>query len=370
MRKTGLRRAAVLALAAALAAQGSIAFAQHSRPRRLNSRPNPHPSIPAGSRVVPAGMIVILRLEGHLNSSVSRPSDRFTARVQGPVKDAAGYVVLPAEGEVIGHVTAVTPAQLGRRSGVIAVTFDKVRFGTREYAVRAELVSADEAEREKLDADGGVTGGPSAGGNFAFIGGGAATGAVIGAIAGGALLGAGIGAGIGATAVLLSKGKEAVVEPGTLIGMRLTASLDLNQPVNAARSDEAANNAASRPASAAQGLQQPTPAPTPTQWQPVNVSFVQAERTGGNGVLVMITAETRSAGWRIKADHQITRDALEVTLLGLPPEGAAAQATSHPTMSLTVPDQSGAVRRVVVRGANGERHATVRLFPIATSSGQ
>jgi hypothetical protein len=177
----GLRQRAALALLAALVAQPFAspltAHAQQSRPRRAGARPTPVPVIPAGSRTLPAGMTVLLRLESRLDSSAARASDRFTARVAGPVKDSAGNVVLPAESEVVGHVAAVKPAERGRRSGIIEIAFDRLRTAGREYQLSGELTSAEEDEREQLDADGNLTGEKSGRRSVAFIGGGAGVGA-------------------------------------------------------------------------------------------------------------------------------------------------------------------------------------------------
>lgn len=353
----------VAALIAALIATLAMPpiFAQHTRPRRLGSRPNPFPAIPARSRTLPAGMILILRIESRLDSSASRAGDRFTARVQGPVRDAAGNVVLPAESEIIGHLAAVTPAQLGRRSGVIEVAFDRVRIGGREFPVKGELTSADEDERERIDAEGRVTGGSTAGRSIAFVGGGTAYGAVIGVITGSALVGAGIGAAAGATAALLAKGKEAVVEPGTLVGLRLTEPLDLSQAASAqpAGAATAGNTTQS-------GSQLPTSPQSPApvrEWQPVSLSFAQAERTSEGEVLMMITAETKSVGWSLRANYKVSADTLEVWVMGLPPEGAAAQRISHPTLTLSVPDKENAIRYVIIHAVNGDRRPTLRIPP-------
>jgi len=99
--------------------------------------------------------------------------------------------------------------------------------------------------------------------------------------------------------------------------------------------------------------------PTQTDATTVKVSAVVAERTSNGDVRILITAETPAAGWRIFVDHSVDRDTLEVWLRGYKPSGPVAQVLSHPTVSLSVPDQSGQIRRILVHGSNGNRTAEV-----------
>ncbi len=355
------------------------AFAQQRRPRRTSDVE--FSPLAAGTRVLPRGYVIVLRLDTRLDSSRVRPSDRFYARLDEPITDEAGSMILPANLLVMGHVREATPAQMGRRSGLIEIEFDRLAMPDgRELPVKGILTSADPAERKKLkiDEEGVLEGGGQVKRNTVFVGGGAATGAVIGAIAGGAALGAAVGAAAGVVAVLLAKGKEAIVEPGTLIGLELTESLDLTQrgtippprpttpapttPTTTPSPSTPAPNPSQPPATTpdTNGSQQPVPLPTPPQEpQLVKVSFVQVERVSGNSILVVATAETTSGGWRVKAEHQVNQDTLEVWVKGTPPEGRASKAISHPTVTTTVADPSRAIRRVVVHGLGGDRTVAV-----------
>ena len=102
--------------------------------------------------------------------------------------------------------------------------------------------------------------------------------------------------------------------------------------------------------------QQPVPLPTPPlEPQLLKVSFAQVERVSGNSILVVATAETTSGGWRVKAEHEVNRDTLDVWIKGTPPEGRATKALSHPTVTTTVADPSRAIRRVIVHGLGNDR---------------
>ena len=357
------------------------AFAQQQRPRRATDIENYR--LAPGTRVLPRGYVMVLRMDTRLDSGNVRPSDRFHARIDEAITDESGNMILPANLLVVGHIQEVTPAQMGRRSGIIEITFDRlVMPDGRELPVKGYLTSADAGERKKLkiDEDGAIEGGNPIKRNTVFVGGGAATGAVIGAIAGGAALGAAVGAAAGVIAVLLAKGKEAVVEPGTLIGLELSESLDLTQrgtiplprPTTPTSSSTSSSTPATTPSGnqststtpSSNGSQQPIPLPTPPlEPQLLKVGFVQVERVSGNSILLVATAETISGGWRVKAEHQVTQDTLEVWIKGMPPEGRAAKVLSHPTVTTTVADPSRALRRVIVHGLGSDRNIVIPTQP-------
>jgi hypothetical protein len=344
------------------------ASAQTQRPRRTSDVEENRLS--AGARFLPRGYVLLLRLDTRLDSNRTRPSDRFHARIDEAITDEAGSMVLPANLLVVGHVQDVTPAQMGRRSGIIEIAFDRlVMPDGRELPLKGILTSADANERRKLkiDEEGVIEGGSQIKRNTVFVGGGAATGAVIGAIAGGAAFGAAVGAAAGVIAVFLAKGKEAIVEPGTLIGLELTESLDLTQrgtipPPRPTTPSTPAPTGNQSPTTSpdTNGSQQPIPLPTPPlEPQLLKVSFAQVERVSGNSILVVATAETTSSGWRVKAEHQVNRDTLDIWIKGVPPEGRAAKVISHPTVTTTVADPNRGIRRVIVHGLGSDRNIPI-----------
>jgi hypothetical protein len=132
------------------------------------------------------------------------------------------------------------------------------------------------------------------------------------------------------------------------------ADSGVSEPVRTDPATSAASPTSSRPDDAAGQI-----TPTQTDALTVRVSAVIAERTSNGDVRILITAETPTAGWRIFVDHSVDRDTLEVWLRGYKPSGPVAQVLSHPTVSLSVPDQSGAIHRILVHGSNGNRTAEV-----------
>lgn len=368
------------------------------------SRRPPQTGQPAADpQTLPAGTVIVLQMETRLHSKSARASDRFTARVSEPVTDDQGRTLIPRGSVVEGHVTSASRAQSRRRAGTIGVSFDRLRLADGRALVIDGILAGVGRRGQKIDDDGNVSGGSSARRTVIFVGGSAGAGAIIGAIAGGAALGAGFGAAVGVVGALMAKGKEAVVESGSRVGMELMQPLDLrlgaggisrvNDPAPdppeqrtefkreprqgpppegrpAARPEtrpqmpaepDAARTPAPAPPLAGPAPPSAGPAPPPAGDDnlPVRVSKLFAERASDGSVRVLITAETPTAGWRIYADHSLDRETLEIWLRGDRPAGMVAQVISHPTITLTIPDEQGAVRRVLVHGANGDRRVTV-----------
>ncbi len=352
------------------------AFAQQQRPRRATGSIELQQQLPSGTRILPRGHVLILRIETPLDSGKNRPGDRFYARLNDVLTDEENRMLIPANTLFTGHVADVAPAQMRRRSGVIEIVFDKMLTADgRELPVKGILTSVDGNERKrlKIDEEGVIEGGGQKKKNIVFIGGGATTGAVIGAIVGGAAFGAGVGAAAGLVAVLLSKGKEAVVEPGTRVGLELVESFDVakrgNLPISSTtvtQPNNSVNNKPSPPVNNNPPIPNNSTSDFPSQSfesQMLKVSFVQAERVSGGSILVVATAETTSSGWQVRTENQVNRDTLEVTIKGTPPMGKSAKVASHPTVTTTVEDPSRSIRRVIIHGLGGDR--TVNLPPPA-----
>lgn len=213
MIRKGLVAFAVAALLSALA------VAQNSRPRYTSQR--------GRGWTIPAGTVISMRMDSNLNSGTSRAGDRFSATVTIPVY-VNGKAVIPAGAVVEGRVTSVVAAKRRSKSGSIAVDFDELIFpnGSR-LRLTGTLTAADPRDRDRINDESTVSG-DTGDRNVVFIGGGGAVGAIIGGIAGGgkgAVLGGVVGAGAGVAGVLLSKGVEAEVTPGTPFGINLTQAI-------------------------------------------------------------------------------------------------------------------------------------------------
>lgn len=393
--RSGRTMALMLSLAASPVLQAVQALAQQ---------------IPAGSQTVPAGTVLILEMETRLDSKTTRSSDRFTARVVEPVRDEKHHTLIPADSIVHGVAKSVVRAQLRRRSGIIEVTFDKLTLpGRHEFPINGTLTSANTRERHRIDEEGTIRPRPGLKRHVVFVGAGAGTGAAVGIITGSAILGAGLGAGVGAAAAWLSKGKEAVVEEGTRIGVVLNQPLQLSAakksapPVTIARKQEPTKPAPKKPEPVkpeSPGTEpkkitmpeppkpKPQPKPLPAEPDPnppvepgvnnrpgnqppaspgnppqntppdastlARVSNFQIQRGTDGSVGLIITAETSTSGWKLRTTYATDRELLEVWLSGERPKGMAAQVISYPAITMTVPDAAHVLRRIVIHGANGD----------------
>jgi hypothetical protein len=161
---------------------------------------------------VKADSVVGIRLDQSLSSATAKLEDRVTALVSRDVI-VDGRTVVPAGTRLEGNVTLVQPgskfkgrARLGIRFHTLVLA-DGLRVPVQTEALFRDGDSATRSTATK-------------------VGAGAAAGAILGAVLGGkrgAILGAGAGAGGGTVAVMAGDSKEAVLESGTQLTMRVTS---------------------------------------------------------------------------------------------------------------------------------------------------
>ena len=196
-------------------------------------------SLASAPATVPIGTVIPLKMDVHLSSRTAQAGDPFTATVSRdveidwPVESSTTNhegrrVIIPSDSKVEGHITEAQRADRMSRAGTIAVAFDRIILpGGRSIPIEGTLTSLDDNARasfEDFEADDRIEGGSRARRAIIFIGAGAGVGAAIGAISEGgkgAAVGAGIGAVLGTLGVLLSRGEEAEISPGTEFGMRV-----------------------------------------------------------------------------------------------------------------------------------------------------
>lgn len=195
-------------------------------------------SLAQGIVSVPVGTLIPLRMDTHLDSRTSKVGDPFSATVTtdvelgggggGSIDDQVGRQVIPAGSKVEGHVRAVERAERRGRPGIIAVEFDRLVFhNNTSVRVEGTLTSIDQdplADAVDIDESDQIEGGSRTRQAIVFIGAGAGVGAVIGAITHGgkgAAVGAGVGAVLATIGILLSRGEEAEIIPGTEFAMRV-----------------------------------------------------------------------------------------------------------------------------------------------------
>jgi hypothetical protein len=164
----------------------------------------------AASGTVPSGTELDVRLQTALSSDTNQVEDRFEATTIVDLRED-GRVLIPAGSVVRGVVTAVDDAGRVNRKGRLALSFDQISVGGRNYPIRGTVTEALEAGGYREDAG--------------KIGTGAAVGGIIGGILGGlkgALAGILIG---GGGVVAATEGQNVELPPGAVLRMRLDQPL-------------------------------------------------------------------------------------------------------------------------------------------------
>jgi hypothetical protein len=159
---------------------------------------------------------------------LSEINDEVIAVLYEPLRGEDGRVVIDRGTEFIGRVTQVQAAKRPQKEASMTVVFDTIRMSYGIEKVSVTIISIDDyANDEKLKSknDEGKVGGGHSGGRTARnagIGGGIGGlgGTIIGA-AGGGLggLAGGIGAGV-LGGVLMTKGNDIRLEPGTILRIK------------------------------------------------------------------------------------------------------------------------------------------------------
>lgn len=344
---------------------GDATVSAQARLRRAPERDlESTPLLPSGTRVLPAGTIIILEMETRLASDSSRISDRFRAHVAAPVADEGGRTIIPAGIVVEGHVSGVSKAKWAHRSGIIAIVFDNFRSPDgRIQPVRATLTSSDSADRKRLDEEEGyIKGGNPTRRDIVFIGGGAGLGAGIGVITGGVLVGGAIGAAAGLTTTLLLKGKDAVIRPGDRFGMELVQQFSLTNNPFGIRSVTPIPVPAGGPIPVTPYRPRST-GPLPGPLNPVDVT---AERAQDGTVRLRVNAETPTTGWRVYTHHEVSGSLAKVRLRGTPPSRSVydtynQQSSITPAPEICLNDRNGTLRQAEILGKNGVVWITVDI---------
>jgi hypothetical protein len=162
--------------------------------------------------IIPSGQEIDVRLQERLGSATSQVEDRFEATTMVDVYQGS-RVIVPAGSVMRGVVRTVDRATRTDRRGQMTVAFDQITVRGTNYPMRGTVTQAIESEGVK--------------GEAVRIGAGAGVGAIIGGIIGGAkgaLLGVLIGGGGTIAAV---PGKDVVLEPGTVLRVRLDTPPDV-----------------------------------------------------------------------------------------------------------------------------------------------
>jgi hypothetical protein len=188
--------------------------AEHNGAQQPAAPPNPDYAAPRGpvpsTLTIPAGTVLLVRINEFLSSDRNQIGDRVTAVLEQPII-VNGWVVARRGQLLTGQVEAAVKA--GRVKGTSQLGLELT-----------DLTIVDGEQRPILTELWKASGGTSHGQDAATIGTTTALGAAIGAAADwgrGAAIGAGAGAAAGIGAVLLTRGRPTVIEPETQLSFRL-----------------------------------------------------------------------------------------------------------------------------------------------------
>src|SRR6267378_3192348 len=174
----------------------------YSQDRPTPAAPGPQVQPIPGTLTVPAGTILLIRINEYLSSDRSRIGDQFTAVLENPVV-VNGWVVARRGQVLVGQVKEA------RKAGRVK--------GTSELGVElTDMSVADGRQMPILTELWKASGGTSHGQDAATIATTTGLGALIGAAADwgtGAAIGAGAGAAAGIGAVLLTRGRPTILDP-------------------------------------------------------------------------------------------------------------------------------------------------------------
>lgn len=178
---------------------------------------------------IPEGTEFKLQLHTSINSKTSKVGDRVLATLIAPV-NVEDITVLKKGARVLGHINEVKGAGHRGKGGYLSITFDTIEMPNGEKVAilgsLTEIFSSAENGSLNVGPEGDLKGGgPSRKEQLAMFAAPTAGAAVAG-------LGPGIAVGVaaGVAALVIPKGKQAVLMSGSLVGMRLDEDVTVNLP--------------------------------------------------------------------------------------------------------------------------------------------
>jgi type IV secretion system protein VirB10 len=182
---------------------------------------------PSEPVVVPAGTIIPISLTSRITTKHARDGDGVYGKTVFPIT-INNKIIIPEGSNVRGKITQIRRPGRVKGKGALTLTFQTLVLpnGTT-LPIYTSLGGVGGAGDRTGEAT--VQGDSSKGQDAKTVGTTAAEGALIGVIADrgtGAAIGGGIGGAVGAAAVLLTRGKDVVIEPGTTIEIILDRPLE------------------------------------------------------------------------------------------------------------------------------------------------
>lgn len=183
---------------------------------------------------IPEGTEFKLQLHSTVNSKTSKPGDRVITTLLDPVM-VEDRQVLARGLRIDGHIGEVKAARRRGKGGYLSVEFDTVEMPNGEkLSILGSLTEVFSGAEGSTDANVGPEGdlkggGPSRKKQAAIL---AAPTAATAAITGSIPATIAVAAGAAVAAYWLPRGKQAVLEAGSLVGMRLDEDVTVSIPLS------------------------------------------------------------------------------------------------------------------------------------------
>lgn len=193
-------------------------------PRNLQVSENAKVKAPL---VVPSGTTIPIALVNSISTKTAKDGDGVYARTTFPIT-INNEIVIPVGTSIKGRITAVQRPGRVKGKAELTISFQQIIFPSgNTLPLYATLGSVGEAGVRKGETT--IEGEGTKGQDAGTVAGTAANGGIIGGLGDRSIKGAGIGgaagAGVGAAIVLLTRGKDVVLSPGT------TLEIVLDRPI-------------------------------------------------------------------------------------------------------------------------------------------
>lgn len=209
-------------------------FGQSGRVHRQESADASPTPMRSGSAVIPSGTILRLSLQTPINTKMNEVNDPVSATLEDSFF-LNGKLLFGKGTEFRGTIAQINPAKVGQRQARLQIQFNEIITDTGTQPIASMVIAVDDyvnESRRKADEDGEIAGGRNGrqtvdntlrGGGIGWLGastvllaggGGAAAAATLG---GGALAG-----------VLLTKGNDIRLQPGSTLKIQFTEDAPIN----------------------------------------------------------------------------------------------------------------------------------------------
>ena len=164
--------------------------------------------------ILPAGTVLTVFITDAISSRYNKVGDPVIGRLAGPVLNAEGEVVIPADAIFLGTVSEIASGGDAR----LVLTFNRVAFGVNSYPIQAFVHDLPTRKQRR----------GNAAGDAAKVGAGALIGGIAGRLIGGnktgTIVGAVSGAAAGGGVAVATKGGDIVLDARSPIQLVLTAA--------------------------------------------------------------------------------------------------------------------------------------------------